>query len=355
MQESTTPIMALAHDRPALSCSSHTTRRSDPLVAHCVTGALRSLPERRVFGSLREKLLDAFSARYTVFFVVSFDCRVGTHAYVNATTREAACARDYSTRDIDRALAFVGAESFEVVPNRAPPAASCATDRGALERSPSYWLQQHKTRRCFEAVERHERESGTCFDWVVRSRPDDLWKARVPPAASLPRDAVTVGSTWPWFAPLQYWERTNYSAMDDHFMAAPRQLADTALKHALAGWFDCRPPREYVARCPPQMLHYLREHGLADKAVLTSECMLGLHLRTRGVRWRTDGRFQYVMRRVPGGPANESYSRTLATYPMHLRERMREYQRRESAVERHRWGEALSEDEEAPGGGDADG
>ena len=107
--------------------------------------------------------------------------------------------------------------------------------------------------------------------WVVRTRPDDLWKARAPPAASLPRDVVTTGTTWPWFTPLQHWARTNFSAMDDHFMAAPRRLADRALKHALSTWFDCRPFGAYAARCPPHMLYYMRDHGLASGAVLTSE------------------------------------------------------------------------------------
>ena len=119
----------------------------DPLVAHCITGALRSFPEPRVFGSLREKLLDAFSSRYKVFVVVSFDCRVRTVDYLNASksSHRASCAKDYFTSDIDRALAYLGAESFEVVPNRNAPSVDCPPARGEVDRHPAYWLQQQKT------------------------------------------------------------------------------------------------------------------------------------------------------------------------------------------------------------------
>lgn len=314
----------------------------DPLVAHCITGALRSFPEPRVFGSLREKLLDAFSSRYKVFVVVSFDCRVRTVDYLNASksSHRASCAKDYFTSDIDRALAYLGAESFEVVPNRNAPSVDCPSARGEVDRHPAYWLQQQKTQRCVAAVEHYERESGVCFDWVVRTRPDDLWKVNAPPAVSLPRNMVSTGATWPWFAPLQHWARTNYSAIDDHFMAAPRKLADLAMKRALDTWRDCRSLADYELVCPSKMLYYFRDHGISDRAMMTSECLLGLHLRSHGVRWRVDGRFSYVMRRVPGGLSNESYTRMLAAYPMRHPDRFAEYKQLEEAVERHSWGEA---------------
>ena len=72
--------------------------------------------------------------------------------------------------------------------------------------------------------------------------------------------------------------------------------------------------------------------------MMTSECLLGLHLRERGVRWRTDGRFAYMMRRVPGGNLSNSYSQMLASFATPP---TRAYQELESAVQRHRWGEEL--------------
>ena len=49
---------------------------------------------------------------------------------------------------------------------------------------------------------------------------------------------------------------------------------------------------------------FLFESGFSKKLgrptpILQSECLLGMHLRERGVRWRSDGRFSYMTRRVP--------------------------------------------------------
>ena len=87
------------------------------------------------------------------------------------------------------------------------------------------------------------------------------------------------------------------------------------------------------------MLYYMRKVNLSTKAMVTIECLLGLHLRQHRVRWRTDGRFIYMMRPVPGGPPTP-YSKTLTTYPGRAPGTERErYERLERAVELHRWGE----------------
>ena len=325
--------------RGATHCSGHVSQSSDPMVAHCITGALRTLPEPRVFSSLRENLIDPFSRRHRVFVVVGFDCRVGTEEYLDKAkaASAASCAKDYSTAELDRALAFIGAESFEVMPNRAPPTVACTSSQSQVDRFPGYWLQTEKTRRCIENVERYEQETGVCFDWIVRSRPDDFWKSRAPRATSLPRDVVTTGQMWSWFVPLQHWNRTKLSAMEDHFMAAPRQLANAALKRAVDKWFDCRSLPGYERVCPGSMLYYMKRVNISTKAMMTSECLLGLHLRERGVRWRTDPRFAYMMRRVPGGDTNNSYSQMLASFTRSSWT----YQELERAVQRHRWGEEL--------------
>ena len=307
----------------------------EPYVAHCITGALRSFAEPRVFGSIKESFIDSFSSRSRVFVVVSFDCRVGTVDVLNSSAPVTPCYKDYSVRDLHRALAYVGADYFEAVNNNQPPPAVKCDAAPDVQRYPGYYYQQEKTRRCFEAVERFERESGECFDWVVRMRPDDFWKARVPHASSLPRSMVHTGQVWPWFVPLQYWDQTNFSAVEDHFLAAPRALADTAFRLSLDGWYDCRPAEEYEKRCPSKMIHF---YTGPSALMMTSECLLGLHLRTHGVRWRTDHRFSYMMRRVPGDPnMTNPYTRTLATHA-NARERGEQnherYQKRERAVER---------------------
>ena len=335
------------------SCNDAPTARSDPLIAFCITGALRSFGEPRVHGSIKENLIDSFADRSKVFVVASFDCRIGTDQMLNRDAQTAKCVADYSTHEIDRALAYVGAETFEVVPNRAPAAVDCAL-APHVERHPSFWYQQIKTMRCFEHVERYEREHDVCFDWVVRARPDDVWKAKVPPATVLPRGVVTTGGVWPYLAEMQHW-RNNFTAMEDHFMAVPRAHAAAAFS-AFHTWFDCRPAVEYDSLCPPQMLHF--DHRKTP--LMQSECLLGLHLRERGVRWRVDPRFSYIMRRVPlrfnftepytrmlntmehqPGEWNESVGRVTSGTPEEERRRRAFYQQREHAVQTHKWGEDL--------------
>ena len=322
-------------------------------------------------GSIRENLIDSFSARFKVFVVTSFDCRIGTDQVLNKSAATAKCNSDYSTREIDKALAYVGAESFEVLPNHRPPKVLCAAAPD-VERHPSFWYQQSKTRRCYDAVERYEQSSGECFDWIVRARPDDVWKEKAPAAVSLPREVISTGAVWGFLADLANARacarscapgKTNYTAMEDHFMASPRALAGTAFT-ALQMWHDCRPTAEYERVCPPNMLHF--DGHVAP--LMQSECLLGLHLREHGVRWRVDRRFQYIMRRVPPREnLSLPYTRMLAsmahlpgrwnatshrvtTGPHHLESRaLAHYVHRERAVEVHRWGEDLHVPEAPPG------
>lgn len=282
---------------------------------------------------------------------------------LNTSATTAKCAADYSTREIDKALAYVGAESFEVMPNLKPPKVDCAAAPD-VERHPSFWYQQSKTRRCYDAVERYEQASGECFDWIVRARPDDVWKEKTPAAVSLPREVITTGAVWGWFAELANARacahscapgKNNYTAMEDHFMASPRALADAAFT-ALEMWYDCRPTAEYARVCPPDMLHFAGHKA----PLMQSECFLGLHLREHGVRWRIDRRFSYIMRRVPlRENTSQPYTRMLATMahlpgrwnatsnrvttgPHELERRaVAHYVQRERAVEAHRWGEEL--------------
>lgn len=160
----------------ALNCREAPTALADPFVAYCLTGALRSFGEPRVHGAIKENLIDSFSARGRVFVVASFDCRIGTDALLNKSASTASCHYDYETHELDQALNYINAESFEVMPNRPPDSVDCEPAKD-VERHPSFWYQQQKTYRCFDYVERYEREHNVCFDWVVRARPDDVWKS----------------------------------------------------------------------------------------------------------------------------------------------------------------------------------
>jgi hypothetical protein len=332
------------------------------LVAHCITGALRSFAEPRLFGTIRDNLIESFSSRYRVFLVASLDCRVGTGSLLNRSEAKAPCVHDYTLEQLDTALAYVGADSFELVPTQRPPSSACNASAG-MERHPSFWLQQSKTQRCFEAVERYEAATATCFDWVVRSRPDDVWKDKVPPASTLPPTWLTTGNAHGFLTKLQVWADNNYTAIDDHFLAAPRAMANVAFS-ALRAWSDCRPTEQYERTCPPQMLYY----GGRLTPMLQSECLLGSYLREHQLRWRCDGRFSYQMRRVPDhtNPKNK-YTKMLSIFshipgrwretpfgtakfekdPVDAAARIARYERHEHAASTHRWGENLSDGADA--------
>ena len=44
-------------------CANHSAAAQDPYVAHCLTGAVRSFAEPRVFGSIKESLIDSMTER----------------------------------------------------------------------------------------------------------------------------------------------------------------------------------------------------------------------------------------------------------------------------------------------------
>ena len=267
-----------ALDGTAASCNHHLTSASNPLVAHCLTGALRTFPNPRVYSSIRENLVEAFSLRRHIFVVTSLDYPAGF--------------KEYTTGEVDRALAHVGAESVEIVPtNHSPPAIDCS---GAPSREKAFWYQQHKTRRCFEAVERFERDTGTCFDWVLRARPDEFWETRVPNASMLPTHVLSTGEEFAILRPYQNWSHTHHAAIEDHFMAVPRRLARAAMYEALEMWHDCRTLHAYERACPLLYVHDPFFHGKGRPPPhFASECQLGLHLREHKVRWRTDARLRY--------------------------------------------------------------
>ena len=338
--------LATAHKH----CRDAPTAAANPLVAFCLTGALRSFAEPRIYGSIKENLIDSFSNRGRVFVVSSFDCRIGTDTVLGKDAQTAKCAAEYTTQEVDKALAYIGAEAFELMPNRAPTPVVCPA-AADVERHPSFWYQQTKTQRCFEHVQRYEQEHNICFDWVVRARPDDVWKTPTPPATVLPRDVITTGGVWEFLVRLADWQN-NFTAIEDHFMAVPRMYAGVAFS-AVRSWFDCRPTAAYRTVCPPHMLHFDGRKA----PLMQSECLLGLHLRERGVRWHVDKRFSYMTRRVPERfNSNSTYTRMMNTlehipgrwddagkftrFSPHAKEELRDfYDRREHAARAHRWGE----------------
>ena len=106
-------------------CRTHRAARTDPLVAHCIIGQMRGFVERRIIGSIKVNLVDALSHRHRVFVVASIDCRMENGS-------RAACA-EYSFGDLERALAFLGAERLDLGPSKAPPAPECSSRTPVLK------------------------------------------------------------------------------------------------------------------------------------------------------------------------------------------------------------------------------
>ena len=106
-------------------CRTHRAARTDPLVAHCIIGQMRGFVERRIIGSIKVNLVDALSHRHRVFVVASLDCRMEDGS-------RAACA-EYSFGDLERALAFLGAERLDLGPSKAPPAPECSSGTPVLK------------------------------------------------------------------------------------------------------------------------------------------------------------------------------------------------------------------------------
>ena len=148
----------------------------------------------------------------------------------------------------------------------------------------------------------HEYETGECFDWVVRSRTDHEWKTVAPPIVTLPRDAVTTSSMWPWLRSSSILARPR--ALEDHLMVVPRPAAALAM-NVVAVWNDCRAVDDLPFSGPPAQHHPCPGRLPDGTPFLSSECLLGMyvyeHLRLNGsqMRWISDSRFDMQPRRAP--------------------------------------------------------
>ena len=149
----------------------------------------------------------------------------------------------------------------------------------------------------------HEYETGECFDWVVRSRTDHEWKTVAPPIVTLPRDAVTTSSMWPWLRSSSILARPR--ALEDHLMVVPRPAAALAM-NVVAVWNDCRSVDDLPFSGPPAQHHPCPGRLPDGTPFLSSECLLGMyvyeHLRLNGsqMRWMSDSRFDMQPRPAPG-------------------------------------------------------
>lgn len=265
----------------------------EPLVAHCIVGSLRSFLHPALHTSIRQRLLHAASSNYRAFMVVSHNCTHGSAVGTEAERRRSVyelhpseCS-GHRLASLPHVLASMPIQSFSNVSDSevTVPDPRCEKHEAhgkyeAYEKYESFYYQFSKLRTCYRQVEQYEREHDVCFDWIVRSRPDDAWRAPVPHVSSLPVDVITVPQHWPGMMGLRF-------MVEDHFFMVPRQLARVVFA-AVEGWSACPALHTIVQRCP-----FPRPGWQIQTGVMQSECILGNYLNAHNVTWRHDPRLVY--------------------------------------------------------------
>ncbi len=216
--------------------------------------------------------------------VISHNCTHGSAVGTEAERRRSVfelhpseCS-GHRLASLPSVLASMPIESFTNVSDAevAVPNPQCEK----YEKYASFYYQFSKLRTCYRQVEQYERSRAVCFDWIVRSRPDDAWRAPVPHVSSLPIDVITVPQHWPGMMGLGF-------MVEDHFFMVPRQLARIVFA-AVDGWSACPALHKIVQRCPFPTPGWQIQTG-----VMQSECILGNYLRAHNVTWRHDPRLVY--------------------------------------------------------------
>lgn len=259
-----------------------------PLVAHCIVGALRTFFESQVQLRLRQVLLAAASSNYRVFVVGSLDCVHGAPVGRSYDIKKyvynfSASCSSYPISRLQAAMSDLPIERIIFEKETAVPAPRCndsELEAVGISRYTNFYLQFWKTRTCFSEVYAYEQRHNVCFDFVIRSRPDHLW-TQAPHVTTLPYDAVSVPARWRGLV-----NRT--SMLEDHAFAVPRPLA-RSFSNAVVGWDACHPLATYVNECD-----FPRPGYVLKSKVVPSECILGLYLRSRNLSWRNNPQFKYT-------------------------------------------------------------
>lgn len=132
-------------------------------IAHCITGAVRTLTEPRVYESIKDNLIDALGGASDVFFFLEngdtsprggFAGPLPVESILAVTDRLRAVRVEFQEDDI----VFLRCQKTGKTPDRTYT---------------SPWTAQLlKWRRCFDMIQEHEYRQNMPYDWIVKSRPD---------------------------------------------------------------------------------------------------------------------------------------------------------------------------------------
>ncbi|KAJ1453583.1 hypothetical protein M885DRAFT_524111 [Pelagophyceae sp. CCMP2097] len=182
-------------------------------VAHCIVGAARTLPDPDVYVPMRRFFIDGAGGSDVHIF-----------AYLDLGIEMSAKGQWHplNVSDVEPALEFLrsGRNAFVEAVGAAPRVCDLtfqvhteAAESGLLCGGWPCTGQFTKWNRCNDMVRHAELERGRKFDWIIRSRPDNVWRRPAPPVGTLSRQA------W-WNVDRQLWLPREFLEITDSIIEA---------------------------------------------------------------------------------------------------------------------------------------
>jgi len=154
----------LPFDEAAPAASPAEDDRGQPRrIAHCITGAVRTLTEERVYMSIKDNLIEALGGSADVFFFLEN----------GDTSPRGGFAGPLPVEDILAVTDYLGAVKVEFQEDDLVFLRCQKAGRLPGRTVSSPWTAQLlKWRRCFDMIQEHEYRHNMRYDWIVKSRPD---------------------------------------------------------------------------------------------------------------------------------------------------------------------------------------
>ncbi|KAJ3167394.1 hypothetical protein HDU88_002316 [Geranomyces variabilis] len=253
--------------------------------AYCITGHMRGFGFPEVVRSLKNHVIDIFSPPsdstliVDAFVILAVDNKTSRaveqlRSALNYLKVSAYAAQDISNR--------VPANNCTAYPNTQPPSVPGS-------RAVGFYNQFLKVQDCYAQVKARELAQGWRYDWLVRVRPDILWKDDYP---------VTVHNASRTKVSLRKYPES-LSCVSDHWAIVPHQLAPFYFEAANV-LYNCTTFEEYAKWCSrtsqtriPEdpfyaecyLTKWLGDHNvILDEYENTFQLIAG----TGEVRWGTD-------------------------------------------------------------------
>jgi hypothetical protein len=241
-------------------------------IALCIVGHARSFHQPSVRESIYRNLIQSLSANSSSLEVIF---HIGLHD-VARVPGMAATDSEKETISAAEAMKPIVISVYEGSPHLLNQSLHAVCSEGSDYASNEYPPSLLRASQCMTLVKARERQLGTKYDWIVKTRPDVAFGDPVS-ISHLPSDRVYInehipGTSTPAFDTIRELYPNNaakYLAKPfaDHIAAVPRDLADTFfLSHLAAG--ECLTP-------------------LQRQRLVNPETIMGMWLMRSGVRYQT--------------------------------------------------------------------